>query len=256
MKRFFMKSFLILVLVLSLVTLNAQDNKIVKYYDSSWAHTSKEKASFYAEFIQQEDAIYQCTVYYLPSNKLYSRSFNADTNFLRSTGLTLTYYESGKLKDSAVRNGYGQLMNEHSFYENGNLQVHAYYDKNSRKITSEGYDENGRLIPNYIHEKIAEFPGGIPAWQIYLERNLRSDIPVRRKAPPGKYTVYVTFIVDKDGNISDVNAENDPGYGTKEEAIRVIANGPKWKPAIQYNKNVIYRHKQGITFVVTEKTNF
>ncbi|MDE3236187.1 MAG: energy transducer TonB [Bacteroidota bacterium] len=99
----------------------------------------------------------------------------------------------------------------------------------------------------------AEFPGGLPAWQKYLERNLNSDIPVQNGAPPGKYTVYVTFIVDKNGGISDVQAENDPGYGTKDEAIRVIKKGPNWKPAVQNGRNVIYRHKQGITFVVSEE---
>jgi protein TonB len=35
---------------------------------------------------------------------------------------------------------------------------------------------------------------------------------------PGKYTVVVTFTVDKEGNVSDVQADNDPGFGTKDEA--------------------------------------
>ncbi|MDP3392254.1 energy transducer TonB [Sediminibacterium sp.] len=99
----------------------------------------------------------------------------------------------------------------------------------------------------------AEFPGGIPAWTKYLERNLNRDLPVENGAPPGKYTVVVSFIVAKDGAISDVVAENDPGYGTKAEAVRVIARGPKWKPAVQNGRNVIYRHKQSITFMVSEE---
>ena len=99
----------------------------------------------------------------------------------------------------------------------------------------------------------AEFPGGLPAWSKYLERNLNRDLPVENGAPPGKYTVVVSFIVAKDGSISDVAAENDPGYGTKAEAIRVIQKGPKWKPAVQNGRNVIYRHKQSITFQVSEE---
>ncbi|MFX8523828.1 energy transducer TonB, partial [Acinetobacter baumannii] len=79
------------------------------------------------------------------------------------------------------------------------------------------------------------------AWAKYLERNLNRDLPVENGAPPGQYTVIVSFIVSKDGSISDVTAENDPGYGTKAEAIRVIAKGPKWKPAVQNGRNVIYR---------------
>lgn len=99
----------------------------------------------------------------------------------------------------------------------------------------------------------AEFPGGLPAWAKYLERNLNRDLPVENGAPPGKYTVVVSFIVAKDGTISDVVAENDPGYGTKNEAVRVITRGPKWKPAVQNGRNVIYRHKQSITFMVSEE---
>ena len=99
----------------------------------------------------------------------------------------------------------------------------------------------------------AEFPGGLPAWAKYLERNLNRDLPVENGAPPGKYTVVVSFIVAKDGKISDVVAENDPGYGTKAEAIRVITRGPSWKPAVQNGRNVIYRHKQSITFMVSEE---
>ena len=98
----------------------------------------------------------------------------------------------------------------------------------------------------------AEFPGGLPAWSKYLERNLNRDLPVENGAPPGKYTVIVSFIVSKTGDISEVAAENDPGYGTKAEAIRVIQKGPKWKPAVQNGRQVIYRHKQSITFVVSE----
>jgi len=99
----------------------------------------------------------------------------------------------------------------------------------------------------------AEFPGGLPAWQKYLERNLNRDVPNDNGAPPGKYTVVVSFIVSKDGSISEVTSENDPGYGTKAEAIKVIQKGPKWKPAVQNGRNVIYRHKQSITFVVSEE---
>lgn len=98
----------------------------------------------------------------------------------------------------------------------------------------------------------SEFPGGQSGWLRYLERTLNRDLPVENGAPTGKYSVVVSFIVDKEGNVSDVRAVNDPGYGTKEEAERVISRGPKWKPAQQNGKNVIYRHRQAIVFMVSE----
>ena len=98
----------------------------------------------------------------------------------------------------------------------------------------------------------AEFPGGLQGWSRYLERTLNRDLPVENGAPTGKYSVIVSFIVSKDGSISEVKAENDPGYGTKDEAVRVIQRGPKWKPAVQNGRNVIYRHRQAIVFMVSE----
>jgi protein TonB len=98
----------------------------------------------------------------------------------------------------------------------------------------------------------AQFPGGIEGWRRFLERNLNKDIASENGAPAADYSVIISFIVNKDGIISDVRAENDPGYGTKAEAIRVIQKAPRWTPAIQNGRNVIYRQKQKITFRVEE----
>ncbi|MBI2284771.1 MAG: energy transducer TonB [Bacteroidetes bacterium] len=99
----------------------------------------------------------------------------------------------------------------------------------------------------------AQFLGGIAAWRKYLERNLNQDIAAQNGAPPADYSVLVSFIVDREGNISDVRAENDPGYGTRAEAIRVIQKSPRWTPAVQNGRHVIYRQKQKITFRVEEQ---
>jgi len=96
----------------------------------------------------------------------------------------------------------------------------------------------------------AKFPGD---WNKYLERNLNAQTPADNGAAPGRYTVTVSFLVSKDGTISEVQALNDPGYGCGTEAVRVIKKGPKWQPAIQNGRNVIYRQKQNITFEVTEQ---
>lgn len=97
----------------------------------------------------------------------------------------------------------------------------------------------------------AKFPGGLDAWKDYLERNLRTEVPVENGAPAGQYTVIVSFLVDENGNVSDIKAENDPGYGTAAEATRVIKKSKQWIPAIQNGRNVEYRQRQSITFVVT-----
>lgn len=99
----------------------------------------------------------------------------------------------------------------------------------------------------------ASFPGVKDAWQKYLERNLNIDLPVTKGAPPGKYTVIVSFIVSSDGTVSNVKADNDPGYQTAEEAVRIMVKGPKWVPAQQKGNWVTSKVKQSITFSVTEE---
>ena len=115
------------------------------------------------------------------------------------------------------------------------------------KVT-EDYDKEFKTV-----QIQAKFPGGIDAWTKYLQRNLRQDTPTENGAPAGNYTVVVSFLVDKTGAISEVKAENDPGYGTASEAVRVIQRGPAWQPAVQNGRNVIYRQRQSITFQVIEQ---
>ncbi len=104
----------------------------------------------------------------------------------------------------------------------------------------------------YTVQQEARFPGGLDAWADYLKRNLRSEVPADNGAPVGSYTVLVSFLVDKEGNISEVRAENDPGYGTAAEAIRAIQHSKTWLPAMQNGRTVLYRQKQTITFIVSK----
>jgi TonB-dependent SusC/RagA subfamily outer membrane receptor len=103
----------------------------------------------------------------------------------------------------------------------------------------------------YTAEKPAEFPGGSNAWTSYLMKNLDRDLPMKNKAVAGKYTIKLNFVVNKDGSVENVVAENNPGYGTATEAIRVIEMGPKWIPAEQNGIKVNYLMKQVIVFNVT-----
>lgn len=116
------------------------------------------------------------------------------------------------------------------------------------KVQEEDYDKEFKTV-----QIEAKFPGGPGEWRKYLERNLNNQTPTDNGAPTGNYTVIVSFLVDKDGSISEVKAENDPGYGTAAEAVRAIKKGPKWTPAVQNGRNVIYRQKQSITFAVQEE---
>jgi protein TonB len=107
----------------------------------------------------------------------------------------------------------------------------------------------------------AEFPGGLAGWRKYLEENLNTRLGGKYiKIPKGeteaRATVTVDFLVDKKGNIFDVSADSLSIATVHKkivaEAVRVIKEGPKWKPAMQDGKYVLYRQRQAITFVATK----
>jgi protein TonB len=109
------------------------------------------------------------------------------------------------------------------------------------KVVEEDYEKVFTKVENP-----AEFPGGQGEWSRYLQKNLRYPDGAIDNGTQG--VVRVQFIVDKEGNISEVQSLNDPGDGLAEEAVRIIKKGPKWKPAEQNGRKVIYRHIQAVTF--------
>lgn len=104
----------------------------------------------------------------------------------------------------------------------------------------------------------AIFPGGYQGWKNYLIKNLNSSLGERYISIPkgqsiAKVKVNVEFLVDKDGNITQIHADSisiaNVHEKLVEEAIRVIKESPKWIPAWQNGHHVAYRGVQPISFV-------
>lgn len=113
-------------------------------------------------------------------------------------------------------------------------------------------NDDGKIFDRVEVE--ASFPGGDQMWRKYLERTLNPNTPVDNGAPEGSYTVIIQFVVDKEGNISDVRPLTHHGYGMEAEVMRVIMKGPKWTPAEQDGRKVKAYRKQPVTFqVIVEK---
>jgi len=93
----------------------------------------------------------------------------------------------------------------------------------------------------------SEYPGGQGAWMRYLNKTFRYPDQAVEQEIQG--TVVVQFIVDKEGNVSDVEAISGPKEGgLRDEAIRVIKKSGKWTPAVQNGRQVKSYKKQPITF--------
>ena len=82
-----------------------------------------------------------------------------------------------------------------------------------------------------IVEEQANFPGGAEAWGKFLRKNLKYPRQATRMGIDGR--VFLSFVVDQSGQISDVRVARGIGGGCDEEAIRVLENSPKWSPGMQ-----------------------
>lgn len=95
----------------------------------------------------------------------------------------------------------------------------------------------------------SQYPGGGPAWLRFLNKNLRFPDDALNNNIQG--TVIVQFIVDKEGNVSDVQAISGPDQGgLRDEAIRVIRRSGQWLPAIQNGVKVKSYKRQPVIFVL------
>lgn len=94
-------------------------------------------------------------------------------------------------------------------------------------------EEDNQIYNTAGIEVKPEFPGGMAKFYKYVGDNYRAP---EEEGLKGK--VYVTFVVEKDGSLTDIKVLRDIGYGTGKEAIRVLSKCPRWNPGIQNGKPV------------------
>ncbi len=97
-----------------------------------------------------------------------------------------------------------------------------------------------------VVESMPGFPGGEAARIEYLNENIKYPQMARESGIQGR--VFVTFVVERNGSVTDVKVLRGIGGGCDEEAIRVIQNMPKWEPGKQRGKPVRVQFNMPILF--------
>jgi protein TonB len=92
-----------------------------------------------------------------------------------------------------------------------------------------------------------DFPGGMEKFYKFVGNNYKTP---EEEGLKGK--VYVTFVVEKDGSLTDIKVLRDIGYGTGAEAIRVLKKCPRWTPGEQNGKKVRVLYSLPITIQSAE----
>jgi len=99
-----------------------------------------------------------------------------------------------------------------------------------------------------IVEEMPSFPGGDEARVRFLSQNIKYPQMAKESGIQG--TVFVTFVVEPDGNVTNVRVLRGIGGGCDEEAMRVVRMMPKWKPGQQRGKSVRVQFNMPIRFTL------
>lgn len=90
------------------------------------------------------------------------------------------------------------------------------------------------------------YPGGIEKFYKFMNDNINYPEEAKKKNIQGN--VFVSFIVEKNGALTNIRIDRKLGYGTDEEAVRVLKMSRYWNPGIQKGKVVRVRYHIPIEF--------
>ena len=100
-------------------------------------------------------------------------------------------------------------------------------------------------------EVAPEPKGGADAWSKFLQKNIRYPAQAVDAGKSGR--VWVSFIVEKDGHLSNFTVDRGAGFGMDEEALRVLKLAPAWKPGIQNGHAVRVKYNIPINFQLNDE---
>lgn len=218
------------------------------YQDIYWNKCDSLDAVFY---LMVNDTIIDydsCKRVYTYSVKNVLLSIKEYTNFEEDilNGKCQHFYPTGKLfYIEFYKNGKrdGEMR---SYFESGELRRLEVYE-NGTLIKGNCYTKSGEDTTFYPMEVLPEFIGGEKALKRFLRFNIKYPKQARYKEIEGQ--VFIRFIINSSGRVSDIQIANKVNPILEEEAVRVISKmDGKWKPGLQENKPVDVRYMMPINF--------
>jgi len=165
-----------------------------------------------------------------------------------------------KYSDGVLANGNYSMRIEYRLYNtvsnifNENATIKAGRQK-LNTITIMGYGKEGD-DENTVHSFVSmenppTYPDGMDKFYAFLGSNMKYPAEALKLNISGK--VFVSFIVEKDGSLNDIKVDRSLGYGTDEEAIRVLKLSRKWNPGLKNGKTVRVKYNLPIAFTLNQK---
>ncbi|HLF50680.1 M56 family metallopeptidase [Flavobacterium sp.] len=111
------------------------------------------------------------------------------------------------------------------------IAINKYEEEKTNEL---GKDSEATKITEIT--KQPEFPGGMAEFYKFVGKNFKFPKEAIDNNLEGK--IFIKFMIEKDGNLTDFQILSDLGFGTREEIIRVLSLSPKWLPGEENNKPV------------------
>lgn len=232
---------------------------------------SLNRAAYFMHRVKENDTTYVCRFYQTTGPMIKCETYK-DENLSIPHGRFAWYNKTGSLDSTGLvknvkKDGYWEFrkpdgsMNMSVFFENGKhvwtrnftTNITTYADGRMLDLNSKSYkDSIAAIVDAIADKKPAEFKGGLKGWSNYIEKTLQT--PGRFSGIAGRGArgrVVVSFTIDTEGRATDMYIDHSVEWSVDMETIRILKESPRWSPAMQNGKPVIYRHKQSVTFVVS-----
>jgi antitoxin component YwqK of YwqJK toxin-antitoxin module len=226
-------------------------NGVIDSY-GKYVHGKKEGVwlSFHRNRIMSDSTVFLNDKQIGTSLSWYPNGFICDSIYTSETGsgVKVIWFDNGvpsvagKYADNQKKEGIWKY-----FRKNGTISCREIY-RNSNLITKQYFDENGKIINDTtIKDCLAQFPGGVEAWIKYLSKHIY--FPDQYKIINSDVAkVVVAFVVNEEGDIEDVYMKVPFHKAFDIIAEKTIKKSPKWKPAIQNNRNIKCYFEQVVNF--------
>lgn len=172
-----------------------------------------------------------------------SSSINAD-----GSGMSIRWFDNGNPSEAGRYSAGGKLHGKWQFFhKNGQPSAVEMYQED-KLLSKQYFDESGAAVSDTTsRDREASFPGGLKAWQKYLLKQLY--FPAQYQiSNADKAIVVVSWIINEDGTISDVNVTTPLHPSFDKIAADAIRKSPAWQPAIMHNRTVKAYRRQPVTF--------
>jgi hypothetical protein len=194
--------------------------------------------------LKESDTLYTCRNYNIYGPMISWESYK-DAGLEIPHGAFKWYNAEGKV-DSAATYANGQKV---SFVNNRAITVKPVIppaEINDTVTSKQKIDS--------VDQHPAEFKGGVKSMDCLSGKKYKTpDRLMNLTTNSMQYVVVASFYVHTNGEITNIMIEKTCEWSADNEIIRVLKNSPKWKPATQNARPVIYRHIQSFTFSVTNR---